>query len=489
MKRILALFMLLCLLSLSLASCGGEETEDDKKPNGYSVGLAYAVSEKNSGECIITGIGSCTDKNIVIPTYINGMRVTGIAEGAFSPKSELGDDVQVRRMPVASASVISSTLAPSAGGFYYEANVGSADQGEGYETGDGEPIALEDIESVAIPFSVKTIGEEAFYGCLELEAINTPASLSAIGKDAFKETAYYNNPENWDGQALYLSNYLITVLNSASGEFNVKEGTTVIADSAFYMCEYVTTVNFASTVSFVGNAAFYGCTNLTYTAYSAAGNVQFGANAFDGCISYVPLTPGQGGVVVNPGSGVTPGTGHLFSEISEEIFENAKKNPPENYTCIQTVTEEHQGTVRTFKSDGTDSYYMESVDGSTVKELFIHTEEGGTTAYGWFGDGLYRTTATMPDLIGIPSELRFEDLVDTVTATKGHVYTYEGGEGASITFCFRDGALVLMQIRTPEYDMEIRYTDLGVTEVPEPSLELLVPGIAVDENGNPISEN
>ncbi len=487
MKKLLSLFVIVCLVALPLVSCGGQPPPSDTVPGGYSQGLAYTVNATNPNECIITGIGSCTDKNIVIPTYIDGLRVTGIAEGAFSPKSELGK-TPVAKRPTAMASAINIGSSGATENKIYRGSFSYETKGEGDTAGDGEPIALVNIESVQIPITVKEIGEEAFFGCEQLETINAPASLSTIGKDAFKETAYYNDPQNWDGQALYLSNYLITVMDNASGEFTVKEGTTMIADGAFYKCEYVTRVNFSSTLTYVGDAAFYGCTNLTYTSYLPMGNIQFGTNVFDGCVSYTPTFPGQGGVLVNPDAGVTPGAGTLFTEIRADIFENVKKNPPQNYTCIQIITEEHQGTVRTFQTDGVDSFYEELVDGDTVKELYSHHEEGVTIAYGRFGDSLYRTTATMPTPMGIPEELHFEDLV-FITDVKGPHYTYVGGEGTSITFYFRDEALALMTIRTPEYDMEFRYSDLGTTEVPLPPLELLVPGVIVDTNGNPINAN
>ena len=59
-------------------------------------------------------------------------------------------------------------------------------------------------------------------------------------------------------------------------------------------------------------------------------------------------------------------------------------------------------------------------------------------------------------------------------------------EEKSIELRFKDGALVFMMAVSGEYSIEIRYSDHGTTEVPAPSLELLIPGVTVDENGNPI---
>ena len=492
MKRFVCFLLLLCLTLLSLVSCGGGGDEEESKlSKQYSQGLAYEVSATNSAECIITGIGSCTDKNIVIPSYINGMRVAGIADGAFSPKSELGEAV-AKRGAVAGATAVKATAKAKetpmslissvvTGNVFFSPSYAfsPSDMGEGYETGDGEPIALEDIESVQIPPTVQSIGEEAFYGCEDLGAINTHAALSAIGKDAFKETAYYNNPVNWEGQALYLSNYLINVSEYASGEITVREGTTMIADSAFYKCVYVTSVNFSTSVTKVGDAAFYGCTNLTYAVYSPGSNLQFAANAFEGCISYVPFTPG-----VVPGG--TPSDPNAYDEIDEQIFENAKKNPKANNTYEMTTVEGDSKKTEIIKTNGTDSYYMSSSNGDTEKEIYVCSVEWGTITYGWFGDGLYITTATIPEPIGIPEELHFADLTPAPSEDKTNIYTYETDGSTRVEFGFRNTNLVYMQIVTDEYTVTISYYDFDKTEVPMPGVDLADPTVVVDQNGNPI---
>lgn len=63
---------------------GGEGTEEKEEPTAGSLGLTYANSQFGS-TCYVTGIGTCKDKTVVVPTKNeNGGTVIGINAGAFS---------------------------------------------------------------------------------------------------------------------------------------------------------------------------------------------------------------------------------------------------------------------------------------------------------------------------------------------------------------------------------------------------------------------
>ena len=509
MKKLISFFLVLFILMLSLVSCGTAD-DDGKQAIGakYSQGLAYEVSKDNSSECIITGIGSCTDKNVVIPSYINGMRVVGVAEGAFSPKSELTASTRGVGTVVALASApalgngratSASTLSPNAGIasvtesgglFFSQYEYAGGDRGEGYETGTGTPIALEEIESIDIPLSVRDIGNEAFYGCEDLANIRTHASLSTIGRDAFKETAYYNNSGNWEGEALYLGNYLLSVSGDASGEFTIKEGTTMIASYAFYQCDAITTVNFSSDMTSVGDYAFYGCTNLTYVATAGSTNVTIGSGAFEGCIYYVynssgSLTPGGGYHPVTPSNPATPEEKYptQFDVIDEWIFESVKKTPQDCYTY-----EERRGDITTiYKTNGIDYHCRVRSGEALLKEYYATTDENGLVMYRLLEDGLYLTNETLPEVRWIPGTIHFEDL--TLVAEKGNLYCYDpNGDGENIVeFGFKNKKLSYIGIITPvtpEESIEIYYYGVDRTSVPSIPLDRLCGDAILDENGN-----
>ena len=97
-----------------------------------SKGLTYA--RHTSGQtCMITGIGTCTDTDIIIPEYIDGYRVTEIGEGAFNGNQS--------------------------------------------------------IKSVYIPGSVSLINSHAFSNCSSLEKVYMEEGVTQIGYGAFRDSA------------------------------------------------------------------------------------------------------------------------------------------------------------------------------------------------------------------------------------------------------------------------------------------------------------
>ena len=80
--KIFALILAFCMLFL--ASCSllnsGEVVDTSKEESlsalmGGSEGLEYEVSATNPNQCVITGVGTCTDKDIKIPSTIDGKLV------------------------------------------------------------------------------------------------------------------------------------------------------------------------------------------------------------------------------------------------------------------------------------------------------------------------------------------------------------------------------------------------------------------------------
>ena len=119
------------------------------------------------------------------------------------------------------------------------------------------------LTSITIPNSVKEIGNGAFEGCESLTSITIPNSVTWIGHWAFGGTAFYNNPSNWDKEALYLGDCLICLDCGYVGDYNIKENTRLIADGAFAFCKGLTSITIPNSVTEIGNGAFEVCHSLT----------------------------------------------------------------------------------------------------------------------------------------------------------------------------------------------------------------------------------
>lgn len=124
---------------------------------------------------------------------------------------------------------------------------------------DDHAFAGYDMTSVIIPEGVTSIGIKAFYNCECLENISLPKTIKTIYGDTFSCTKWRDNQE--DG-ALYLDSILLGYKNSFSGELNIKDGTTYIANSAFKGSD-VTSVTIPNSVVTIGGCAFLDCKNLT----------------------------------------------------------------------------------------------------------------------------------------------------------------------------------------------------------------------------------
>ena len=194
-------------------------------------------------------------------------------------------------------------------------------------TGCNKYLSDIDIPADIDGYPVTAIAEEAFYDCVALSNITLPEGLKKIGANAFYNSGYYNDESNWTDGALYIGNYLINVQNDVT-ECDIKDGTTVIGDSAFTVLssseiEYgatpdsralssaslpssemsirslqyievpdvslLSSVSIPESVKSIGNNAFENCTLLTSATFPKR-MAEIGADAFNNCTSLEYVT-------------------------------------------------------------------------------------------------------------------------------------------------------------------------------------------------------
>ena len=137
------------------------------------------------------------------------------------------------------------------------------------------------LDSVVIPNTVKSIGEEAFYDCKRLNNIIIPSSVTKIGKSAFsgaglRDIMIPNTVVSIEEGAFHGCQLRkVTIPNSVTymgkGAFgqnkNLKDviipnSVTEIPENAFIFCESLENISIPNTIRSIGRDAFMGCKSL-----------------------------------------------------------------------------------------------------------------------------------------------------------------------------------------------------------------------------------
>ena len=149
---------------------------------------------------------------------------------------------------------------------------------------------FDNLISVTIPDSVTSIGNSVFENCTNLASITIGNGVTSIGCSAFYNTAYYNDESNWNNGVLYISDCLIGINYNfdLTTDYIIKDGTRIIADSAFRWSG-ITNVTIPDSVTSIGNYAFEDCTSLTSVTIPNS-VTSIGSSAFDSCRSLRNVT-------------------------------------------------------------------------------------------------------------------------------------------------------------------------------------------------------
>ena len=189
----------------------------------YSRGLLYRLNEDTTSY-MVSGIGTCTDTDIVIPKQYNSKPVTSIGYGAFSDCTSL--------------------------------------------------------TSVEIPDSVTSIGIRAFYNCTSLAGVVIGDSVTSIGGSVFRYCTSLTS--------IVIPNSVTSISDFAFADCtsltNVVIGdlVTSIEKYAFNRCSGLTKIIIPTNVTSIGEYAFAGCSSLT-DVYHAGSQEQWDAlNIIDG---------------------------------------------------------------------------------------------------------------------------------------------------------------------------------------------------------------
>jgi len=253
MKKFIIITMIFAILaSLLLVSCNdisdqnsdsestNEQTEVLEFSDTPSEGLEY--SQIDDSTCEITGIGTCTDTMVNIPSKINGLKVTEVRAGYKWKRKE----------PIKGIMIPNSVTKIST----------DADRSYGFSNS---------LEKIILP--------------------ETPISFTNV-ETILGSTSIWGDPKDWADGALYVGNHLIRVRSDVKDTFVIRDGTVDVARAAFYSsatthviipnsvvmidreafmhCEALNRVTIGSGVEYIGESAFYNCDVLRKIAYAGS---------------------------------------------------------------------------------------------------------------------------------------------------------------------------------------------------------------------------
>lgn len=173
---------------------------------GFAVFGDYEYSMYSDNTATITGWNG-SDAELTIPKELDGYRVIGIGEHAFSGRHFLTD-----------ISIPDGVTSIGNEAFY----------------------RCEGLMSISIPNSVTIIDDYAFTRCYSLIIISIPDSVTSIGDYAFN--------------CCY-----------CLASINIPDSVTSIGDYAFHFCS-LTSINIPDSVTGIGTGAFENCDSLTIYA-------------------------------------------------------------------------------------------------------------------------------------------------------------------------------------------------------------------------------
>ena len=137
----------------------------------------------------------------------------------------------------------------------------------------------EALTSAYLSEGVQSIGMMAFSSCTALDTLVLPSSLTAIAVGTLGNTAYINNPDNWDNSVLYVGRYLIAARSILEGDLIVPDTIEGIANDAFDYC-HISQITLPATLRFIGEFAFKDCPSLDTVRLNAAVPPTLGEDAF-----------------------------------------------------------------------------------------------------------------------------------------------------------------------------------------------------------------
>jgi len=352
----------------------------------WTEGLEYALNS-DGASYYVSGIGTATDRNIVIRDMYNNKPVTAIGDNAFASYYRIYSIT----IPDSVISIGENAFNECRGlvNVYYKGDIASWCGISGLcslMSNDEIPRILyingeELVDELYIPDSVTSIGDYAFYGCRYLTSIIISEGVKTIGSDAFEKCFRLKSVTIPDSVTNIGSSAFSGCMNLT--DINIPKNVTRIENRVFEGCEELTSVNIPDGVTSIGDSAFSHCDSLTSVTIPK-GVTIIGDSAFFYCNKLVEVY-NLSSLDIVAGSGDNGSVGY-YAEV------------------IHTATDEDSMISITkdgykFIEDKDGNAYLIGYDGTSSELILPETYNGRSYAIGAsaFSDYYDLTSVTIPD--------------------------------------------------------------------------------------------
>jgi len=249
---------------------------------------AQFIFTTNSGAITITSYTGA-DRDITIPSTLNGLPVTRIGTAAFWQNFSL----------------LNVTIPDSVTNIGYLAfnhciALTNVTLSQNLRTISDEAFGYcESLRDIAIPDAVTYIGSKAFDSCYKLASITISSNVANILDNAFISclnlpaiTVDALNPYYASVDGVLFDKSVGTLMQCPGGKmgsYSIPLSVRRILTRAFWSCEKLTSLTIPGSVTNIGQQAFLGCSRLT-TITIPSSVTSIGQNAFGNCDAMTDIT-------------------------------------------------------------------------------------------------------------------------------------------------------------------------------------------------------
>jgi len=257
-----------------------------------SEGLEFSISPDYTSYYVISGIGSCTDTDIVIPSEFNNLPVKGIAIDAFIDNTTITNVVIpegvtfIDRDAFNGCTSLKSVTLPSTltsinrGAFYKCTLLENINIPDGVLNVGRDSFSYTAIKSLELPSKLKSLGRGAFSNCTSLSKVTLHEGITEIERDTFNTCSSLSEINIPEGVKSIGRDAFINCTSLKNVVF--PDSLEAIERGAFYYCETLTNVVIPNKVSTIGDYAFQFCSKIR-TVTIGKSVTSIGSKAFEGC--------------------------------------------------------------------------------------------------------------------------------------------------------------------------------------------------------------